>query len=88
MQGALAAVPLVIGAFFRTTIASAAAEHSIGTSSLGLKVAKYLRGSGWCDEAIVAFIASLPILELRGAIPVGYWMQLPPLKTYLLAAAG
>lgn len=83
----MAVVPLIFGAFFGTEIVTAA-EHSIGTSSLGLKVATFLRGSGWSDESVVAFIASLPVLELRGAIPVGYWMRLPPLKTYILATAG
>ncbi|KAG0576908.1 hypothetical protein KC19_5G117000 [Ceratodon purpureus] len=88
IRGVLVAAPLIFGALFGNAIASAAAEHSIGSSSLGLKVAAFLRGSGLSDEAIVAAVASLPALELRGAIPVGYWMKLPPQKTYALAVIG
>ena len=90
IRGVLVAAPLVLmGALFSNAIASAAAaEHSIGSSSLGLKVATFLRGSGLSDEAIVAAVASLPALELRGAIPVGYWMKLPPQKTYAMAVIG
>ena len=88
IRGFLVAAPLIFGALFGNAIASAAAEHSIGSSSLGLKVASFLRGSGLSDEVIVAAIASLPALELRGAIPVGFWMTLPPEKTYVLAVSG
>lgn len=88
IRGILVVAPLIFGPLFGNGIACAAAEHSIGSSSLGLKVASFLRGSGLSDEAIVAAIASLPALELRGAIPVGYWMKLPPQHTYALAVLG
>ncbi|XP_007044373.2 PREDICTED: uncharacterized protein LOC18609278 [Theobroma cacao] len=68
--------------------ASAAAADSIRASSFGLKIASALRGSGWPDEAVVFTLATLPILELRGAIPVGYWMQLKPRLLTILSILG
>lgn len=65
-----------------------ASEATIKASHLGLKVASVLRQTGWPDEAIVFFMAMLPVLELRGAIPVGYWMQLDPLKLSVLSILG
>ncbi|CAM6045488.1 unnamed protein product [Sphagnum compactum] len=87
MYGLLTVVSIVSIAFLQTA-AALAATHSIGKSSLGLKVATFLRGSGWADEVVVAVIAMLPVLELRGAIPVGYWMGIPPLMTYVLSVFG
>ncbi|KAK9114086.1 hypothetical protein Syun_020883 [Stephania yunnanensis] len=57
---------------------AAAAANSIRASNFGLRVASALRGSGWPAEAIVFALATLPVVELRGAIPVGYWLQLKP----------
>lgn len=68
--------------------AAAAAPDSIRASGFGLKVAAALRGSGWPDEAVVFALATLPIIELRGAIPVGYWMQLKPTVLTVLAILG
>lgn len=68
--------------------AAKAASDSIRASGLGLKVATALRMSGWADEAIVFTLATLPVLELRGAIPVGYWMQLDPLHLTILSILG
>eukprot|EP00268_Persea_americana_P006231 TRINITY_DN12242_c1_g3_i1.p1 TRINITY_DN12242_c1_g3~~TRINITY_DN12242_c1_g3_i1.p1 ORF type:complete len:397 (+),score=76.54 TRINITY_DN12242_c1_g3_i1:116-1306(+) len=67
---------------------AAVAADSIRASSFGLKVATALQGSGWTDEAIVFALATLPVLELRGAIPVGYWMRLDPLRLTLLSVLG
>ncbi|KAE8690794.1 homeobox-leucine zipper family protein [Hibiscus syriacus] len=68
--------------------AATAAADSIRASGFGLKVAGALRGSGWPDEAVVFALATLPILELRGAIPVGYWMQLKPMLLTILSILG
>ena len=38
------------------------------------------RGKGLADEAIVFILAALPVLELRGAIPVGVWLGMPVAK--------
>ncbi|CAN8266742.1 unnamed protein product [Cochlearia groenlandica] len=63
--------------FARSGDAKAAAD-SIKSSSFGLRIAAALRRFGWPDEAVVFALATLPVIELRGAIPVGYWMQLKP----------
>lgn len=72
----------------RASAASATAADSIRASSFGVKIAKALRSLGWPDEVVVFSLATLPVIELRGAIPVGYWMQLSPLVLTVLAVAG
>ncbi|KAJ4877992.1 hypothetical protein Rs2_43010 [Raphanus sativus] len=64
--------------FARSGDAKAAADSTIKSSSFGLRIAAALRRFGWPDEAVVFALATLPVIELRGAIPVGYWMQLKP----------
>ncbi|EPS63886.1 hypothetical protein M569_10896, partial [Genlisea aurea] len=65
-----------------------AASDSIRASGFGIKVASALRASGWPNEAIVFSLATLPVIELRGAIPVGYWLHLKPLTLTLLSILG
>jgi len=84
---ALFAASLVISAMLFCNSAFASQE-SIKASQIGLKIASFMRRTGWPDELIVFVLATLPILELRGAIPVGYWMQLEPLKVSILAVMG
>ncbi|KAL0793279.1 hypothetical protein Bca101_064656 [Brassica carinata] len=64
--------------FARSGDAKAAAADSIKSSTFGLRIAAALRRFGWPDEAVVFALATLPVIELRGAIPVGYWMHLKP----------
>ncbi|KAK1284290.1 hypothetical protein QJS10_CPB21g00236 [Acorus calamus] len=71
-----------------SALAAGVASDSIRASGLGLRVAAGLRSSGWPDEAVVFVLAMLPVLELRGAIPVGYWMQLDPLRLTALSVLG
>ncbi|ONK65284.1 uncharacterized protein A4U43_C07F35550 [Asparagus officinalis] len=68
--------------------AALAAADSIRASGFGLKVATALRSLGWPDEAVVFALATLPVLELRGAIPVGYWMHLHPMRLTVLSILG
>lgn len=68
--------------------AANAAADSIRASGFGLKIANALRGLGWPDEAVVFALATLPVIELRGAIPVGYWLQLKPVMLTVLAVLG
>ncbi|KAL5553962.1 hypothetical protein UlMin_041363 [Ulmus minor] len=75
-------------AWFAASKDANAAADSIKASSFGVKVASALRGSGWPDEAVVFALATLPVVELRGAIPVGYWMQLNPVLLTILAVLG
>ncbi|KAL7181689.1 hypothetical protein ACSBR1_040562 [Camellia fascicularis] len=68
--------------------AAAAAADSIRASSVGLQIANALRSLGWPDGAVVFALATLPIIELRGAIPVGYWLQLKPTLLTVLSVLG
>ncbi|XP_065023650.1 uncharacterized protein LOC135649325 isoform X2 [Musa acuminata AAA Group] len=63
-------------------------QSGLGRLLLCASVATALRRIGWPDEAVVFSVATLPVLELRGAIPVGYWMQLDPLKLTVLSILG
>uniref|UniRef100_A0A7C9D687 Small multi-drug export protein n=1 Tax=Opuntia streptacantha TaxID=393608 RepID=A0A7C9D687_OPUST len=84
-----ASVSLAIFAFSKDAkAATATADSSIKASSFGLKIANALRSSGWPDEATVFALATLPVLELRGAIPVGYWMKLKPVALTVLSILG
>ncbi|CAN1187661.1 hypothetical protein LINPERPRIM_LOCUS31966 [Linum perenne] len=67
---------------------SAVLDSSIKASSFGLKIANALRGIGLPDEAVVFSLATLPVIELRGAIPVGYWLQLKPVTLTVLSVLG
>lgn len=75
-------------AWFASSGDAKAAADSIKASNFGLKIANALRGFGWPAEAVVFSLATLPVLELRGAIPVGYWMQLKPVTLTLLSVLG
>ena len=69
-------------------IATAAATTSDVVVHLhtGQKIANYFRRTfGIPDVVILAMIAAMPVVELRGAIPVGVWMNLP-ITTVLLAS--
>ncbi|KAL0447080.1 UNVERIFIED_CONTAM: hypothetical protein Slati_1835900 [Sesamum latifolium] len=68
--------------------AAIAAADSIRASGFGVKVANALRASGWPDEAVVFALATLPVIELRGAVPVGYWLQLKPVTLTVLSVLG
>ena len=47
---------------------------------VGQKVANYFRSFGLPDLTILAIISAMPVIELRGAVPVGLWMGLPITK--------
>ena len=59
-----------------------------GGGHLGQKLAQSLRGSGLSDSAILALISAMPVVELRGGIPVGVWLGLPKSQIFLLAVIG
>ena len=44
---------------------------------VGQKIANYFRSFGIPDLAVLAMISAMPVVELRGAVPVGVWMGLP-----------
>lgn len=73
--------------FAASSDANAAAD-SLKASSFGFKIATKLRRLGWPDHTVVFALAMLPIIELRGAIPVGYWMNLNPAILTLFSVLG
>lgn len=77
-----------VGFYVASGDANAAAADSIRASSFGQRFAQALRSFGWPDEAVVFALATLPVIELRGAIPVGYWLQLKPLVLTVLSILG
>ena len=52
--------------------ASAATTVEVAHTSTGQKIADALREKGLSKEAAIVAISTLPIVELRGAIPVGH----------------
>jgi len=65
------------------------ADPAAGHVSRGERMAAGLRSAGWSDDAIIAGISTLPIVELRGAIPVGIgFLAMPWWRAYLVAVVG
>jgi uncharacterized membrane protein len=56
--------------------------------SIGQRIAFALRRLGWPDELVVVAISTLPIVELRGAVPAGHIMGMNPWAVYALAVVG
>ena len=54
-----------------------AASGTVEHLHAGQKIANYFRSFGIPDLAILAIISAMPVVELRGAVPVGVWMGLP-----------
>lgn len=73
-----------------TLLAPAAwAEEEGVHDSRGEKIARRLEEKGLTRSAAVAAISTLPIVELRGAVPVGIVaFEMPWWKVYLIAVAG
>ncbi len=66
-------------ALLHTPAALAAKKSTVVVEHLhtGQKIANFFRSFGLPDVAVLALISALPVVELRGAIPVGIWMGLP-----------
>ncbi|MCK9555731.1 small multi-drug export protein [bacterium] len=56
--------------------------------SIGYRIADDLQKRGISQESAVLIIAALPIVELRGSIPVAHLMGMEPFKAYLISIAG
>ena len=55
---------------------------------LGQKVANFFRQGGLPDWATLMTISAMPVVELRGGVPVGIWMGMPIAKVFGLCVAG
>lgn len=77
-------------------VPSALAVENVGLQAVpvvehlhvGQKVANYFKSFGLPDMAILAVISALPVIELRGAVPVGLWMGLPITKVLPVCVFG
>jgi len=57
--------------------------------SRGAAIATWLQEAGISNEVVVGAISAMPIVELRGAIPVGHnLLNMAPWLVYFLAVAG
>lgn len=56
--------------------------------SLPSKIAAFLRERGVRDELVVLFASALPVVELRGGIPLGFILGLHPIQIFLLSLIG
>lgn len=68
--------------------ASNSAVATTAHTSIGQKLATVLQKRGLNNELVVLFLSALPVVELRGGIPVGFLLGLPPLQTFLLSVIG
>ena len=57
--------------------AKKAVEPVVEHLHVGQKIAKFFQSFGLPDIGVLALISALPVVELRGAVPVGLWMGLP-----------
>ena len=74
---------------FLLLVGSAQAEEPGREMHRGEKIARWMEDKGLSQTASVAAISTLPIVELRGAIPVGIAaFGMPWWKVYLIAVAG
>eukprot|EP00903_Cladosiphon_okamuranus_P009726 g9248.t1 len=55
---------------------------------LGQKVANFFRQGGLPDWATLMTISAMPVVELRGGVPVGVWMGMPIAKVFGLCVTG
>lgn len=92
------AAGLAVAAFAPQTAVAAASKASDfvngGTAAsaehlhVGQKIANFFRRGGLPDWATLMTISAMPVVELRGGVPVGLWMGMPILKTFALCVTG
>eukprot|EP00933_Yihiella_yeosuensis_P006824 TRINITY_DN111635_c0_g1_i1.p1 TRINITY_DN111635_c0_g1~~TRINITY_DN111635_c0_g1_i1.p1 ORF type:complete len:335 (+),score=38.32 TRINITY_DN111635_c0_g1_i1:64-1068(+) len=84
---------LALGFFGTTQVAHAASGAAVVAKTearphLGQRLALLLRSSKLPDWAILICLSALPLVELRGGVPVGLWMGLPVLEVLVLCILG
>ena len=87
---ALVTVTIFAASAPTTAVAATAKSAAVATEHLhtGQKVANFFRQFGIPDLAVLAIISALPVVELRGAVPVGIWMGLPITTVLPVCVAG
>ncbi|NLB64946.1 MAG: small multi-drug export protein [Lentisphaerae bacterium] len=69
-----ALLALLLAALVLPAAAAEPADETAGHKSTGQKIAEALREHGASKNFTIVAISTLPIVELRGAIPVGHWL--------------
>ena len=82
--GLTAASSLLASRALAATGKSAAAGPHLGQRLAG----KISAATGLSDRVVLAVIAAIPVVELRGSVPVGLWMGLPLKTVFPLAVIG
>eukprot|EP00899_Mesostigma_viride_P024427 jgi/Mesvir1/5169/Mv15307-RA.1 len=83
-----AAVATAAAASSTTCASAGTAATAAAHVGIGERIAATLRSAGWPDPVVLLALALLPIVELRGAVPVGHWMGLHPGTTYVISVLG
>ena len=60
----------------KSAVAAKAAE-TVEHLHTGQKVANFFMGFGLPKWAVLSIISAMPVVELRGAVPVGIWLGMP-----------
>lgn len=77
-----------VAATAKATVAAAAEVGEKEHLHIGQKIAKLFRRSGLPDWATLMTISAMPVVELRGGVPVGIWMGLPIAQVFVLCVVG
>ena len=81
------AMAVLILAVFLAGAVQAESEKDIH-HGLNYSIAGYLAEKGIPQEAVIGLIATLPIVELRGAVPVAHFMGMNGWLAYILSVLG
>jgi hypothetical protein len=71
-------------ALARAVAAVAPVEHL----HTGQKIANFFMQTGLPKWAVLATISAMPVVELRGAIPVGIWLGMPITRVLPICVMG
>ena len=62
---------------FQAAPALAKSAETVEHLHTGQKIANFFMGFGLPKWAVLAIISAMPVVELRGAVPVGIWLGMP-----------
>ncbi|KAG7338609.1 ferredoxin-NADP+ reductase [Nitzschia inconspicua] len=84
------AVALVTLALFSNPAFAAkkVAKETVEHLHTGQKIANFFMQFGLPKWAVLSAISAMPVVELRGAIPVGIWMGMPLYQVFLICVLG
>ena len=68
--------------------AAKAAKETTEHLHTGQKIANFFTNFGLPKWAVLATISAMPVVELRGAVPVGVWMGLPITQVLPICVVG